>query len=426
MYSFYEWCKDNGKTDLVDRWDNILNDDINTISYMSNKKYYFKCPNNKHESTPYILHDITSFKNKNIKCKKCNSFAQYIINTFDEEYLDKIWSNKNNKSPWDVSSKSDKSFWFNCLNNPNHTYEKSLYHFSNGSRCPYCSNHKITKENSLGVIFPEVKKIWSVQNSKSIYEYSPSSSIGVYWKCENGIHEDYYREIARSNTHNFKCPECSKILSSKSRRKNLKGLQFNELTPIGINEKLTQDKKRVYWDCLCSCGNTCSVPEDKLVSGNTKTCGNRLIHYSGSSNGNWKGGITPQLISERTSSKYNNWRDEVYKKDWYTCQCCGNSKNINKNAHHIYNFSEDESRRYLLTNGILLCDNCHSATIPTGFHYLYGTRNNNSQQLEEYINQRRKLLNINVVFSFKDYMNGKRVKPNEFTMKEETRNGKKA
>lgn len=420
-YSFYEWCIDNNRIDLIDRWDNELNDDIKNTSYSSNKKYYFMCPNKIHESTPYVLCDITSFKNKNVKCKKCFSFAQYIINLYDEEYLNKIWSDKNNCTPWDVSSKSNKSFWFNCLNNPSHCYEKSLYHFSNGSKCPYCSNHKITKENSLGMMFQNIVEIWSDKNMQSYYEFAPNSSTYVYWKCENGIHDDYGRSIANSNTHNFKCPKCSSIQASKLKRKDLSGLCFGKLIPKCINEEITFNKKRVYWDCLCSCGNKCTVSEDRLISGNTQTCGDRSIHYSGSNNGNWKGGITPQLISERTSLQYNNWRDEVYKKDWYTCQCCGKSKNINKNAHHIYNFSDNENKRYLLSNGILLCDECHSATIPTGFHFLYGTKNNTPQQLEEYINQRRKMLNINVSFSFNDYVNGKRIKPNEFTTKEETR-----
>lgn len=421
MYSFFEWCNDNNRKDLIERWDKELNINIMDVPYTSNQKFYFTCPNNEHESTPYKLCDITNLKNKNVKCKKCFSFAQYIIDLYGKEYLDNIWSDKNNCTPWDVSSKSNKKFWFNCLNNPNHEYDKVLYHFSNGSRCPYCSNHKITKENSLGTVFPEIKKIWSDKNDQSYYEFSPSSSYYVYWKCENGIHEDYYRSIADSNTRNFKCPKCSNIQGSKLRRKDITGLHFGELVAVCINEEKTQNQNRVYWDCLCSCGNECTVSEDKLVSGNNQTCGNRLIHYSGSNNGNWKGGITPQLVSERTSSQYNNWRDEVYKKDWYTCQCCGKSKNINKNAHHIYNFSDYEDKRYLLSNGILLCDECHSATIPTGFHYLYGTKNNTPQQLEEYINQRRKLLNINVTFSFDDYVKGKHIKPNEFIMKEETK-----
>ena len=284
-------------------------------------------------------------KIKNIKCKKCNSFAQYIIDIYGEEYLNKVWGN-NEYSPWDVSKQSNKQFKFNCLNNPKHTYPKTLYHFSNGSRCPYCCNQKITKEKSLGSIYPDVIDIWSDKNIKTYYEYSPNSSSKVFWKCKNGIHEDYKRSISASKKSNFICPKCNNKNASMKRRKNLVGLQFGELTPLYVNEDITKTKKRVYWDCLCSCGNNCTISEDKLVSGNTQTCGDRLIHYSKENNGNWKGGITPQLLSERTSLKYNYWRDEIYKKDWYTCQCCGKSKNINKNAHHIYNFSQNENKRY--------------------------------------------------------------------------------
>ena len=420
MYSFYEWCINNNRKDLINRWDNELNEDMNNVSYKSNKKYYFKCPNNKHESNQFILCDITSFKNKNVKCKKCSSFAQYIIDIYGEEYLNSIWSKENNDSPWDISYKSNKYFSFNCLNNSNHIYRKTLYHFSNGSRCPYCSNHKVTKDNSLGVVFPEIKNIWSDKNIQTYFDYTPGSSACVFWKCENGLHEDYMRSIANSKTHKFKCPKCSNINGSKLRRKNIAGQNFGELKAICINEKDTQNNKRVYWDCLCSCGNYCSISEDKLVSNNTQTCGNRSIHYSGDNNGNWKGGITPKLLSERMSLQYNNWRNKIYEKDWYTCQCCGKFKNINKNAHHIYNFSNNIDKRYLLSNGILLCDECHSATIPTGFHYLYGTKNNTPEQLEEYINKRRLILNIDIIFSIKSYLEGNNLKPNDIFKGEET------
>ena len=47
----------------------------------------------------------------------------------------------------------------------------------------------------------------------------------------------------------------------------------------------------------------------------------------------------------------------------------------------------------------------------SNFYYQYGTRNNTPKQLEEYINNRRKELNINKPFKMINYLNGNILKP---------------
>lgn len=412
-YSFEQWCIDNNRQDILTRWDYEMNDcNPSDISFKSNNKYYFKCSEGLHPSKAYKICDLHKSKYPQIRCKQCNSFAQYIINEYGEDYLNKIWSNYNKVSPWDVFARSNTKYWFNCLDNPNHVYDIEPYHYSSGIGCPYCSHHRINKENSLGAEHSEVLKIWSDKNTSSPYEFAPHSSESVWWKCNNGIHKDYKRKITRSNTARFICPECSKQQGYMNRKENISGQVFGELTALYIDKSKLNNKRRTYWICQCSCGATPSVDVTNLKTGNTTTCGNRMVHYSGENNGNWKGGVTAPLQIERTSSLYNTWRDSVYKKDWYTCQCCGKSKNINKNAHHIQNFLDNEKLRYDVNNGILLCDECHAITSSISFHHRYGTRNNTPEQLEEYINARRKELNINNPFKMINYLNGEKLKPN--------------
>lgn len=50
---------------------------------------------------------------------------------------------------------------------------------------------------------------------------------------------------------------------------NLIGQKFGKLTVINRDN----NKKRVYWNCKCDCGNTISVRQDSLLSGATKSCG---------------------------------------------------------------------------------------------------------------------------------------------------------
>jgi len=243
-----------------------------------------------------------------------------------------------------------------------------------------------------------------------------ASAKPVYFKCPNGLHESEKRHVyvitsKSSDQNTFKCKECMKELDIKS---DLEGNKFGELTVIKPDYDKTKLKNNgTYWICECSCGNIVSYLGTHLKNGSCTTCGDRKIHRSGENNSNWKGGITPKLLSDRTSKEYKKWRDEVYSRNWYTCQCCGRSNDIEKNAHHIYNFADNEKLKFDLNNSILLCAECHHIKYYGSFHNVYGTHNNTPEQLEEYINSKRKELDINIPFSLESYLAGNILKPGD-------------
>lgn len=102
-------------------------------------------------------------------------------------------------------------------------------------------------------------------------------------------------------------------------------------------------------------------------------------------NPNWKGGITSESQKIRASEQYINWRNSIFERDKYTCQCCGDNKGGNLQAHHLENFSSNEELRFDIDNGITLCDLCHNPNKHGSFHNLYGTYDNTPEQLYEYI-----------------------------------------
>lgn len=243
-----------------------------------------------------------------------------------------------------------------------------------------------------------------------------ASAKPVFFKCPNGIHKSEKRYVyvltsKSSSQYTFRCKECMKEFNI---RFDLTGNKYGELLVVNpdINRtKLNNDG--TYWFCKCSCGKIVSYLGTHLKNGSCTTCGDRKIHRSGDNNSNWKGGVTPKLLSDRTSKEYENWRNDVYSRNWFTCQCCGKSKDIEKNAHHINNFSENEELKYDLNNSILLCAECHHIKYKGSFHNIYGTKNNNGQQLEEYINTKRKQLNISIPFSLQSYLDGNILKPDD-------------
>lgn len=86
----------------------------------------------------------------------------------------------------------------------------------------------------------------------------------------------------------------------------------------------------------------------------------------------------------RSTNEYNIWRNKIFDKYDYTCQCCGMKRIKNSqqeiNAHHIKNLSDNIDLAFDENNGIVLCEICHNK-----FHSIYGKHNNNEKQLQDFL-----------------------------------------
>ena len=51
---------------------------------------------------------------------------------------------------------------------------------------------------------------------------------------------------------------------------DMTGKRFGKLVVTGYSHTIN---KRVYWNCICDCGNTCAIHGTKLRNGHTKSCG---------------------------------------------------------------------------------------------------------------------------------------------------------
>lgn len=197
-------------------WDYDKNNDIDPwiLPFRSRKYVYIYCQHKEYHG---------SYKTKadnfvgGQRCSYCHSiqvhpldsFAQWGIDNICDDFVEKYWGENNTIGPFSISPSSNKMFYIKCQNVDYHgEYLIRLYDFKDGARCSYCGNIKTHYYDSLGYIYPEVIAMWSDKNEKSPYDYSPRSSKRVYFKCNNGVHEDYSALIHRALDRGFECSKC--------------------------------------------------------------------------------------------------------------------------------------------------------------------------------------------------------------------------
>lgn len=81
--------------------------------------------------------------------------------------------------------------------------------------------------------------------------------------------------------------------------------------------------------------------------------------------------VTPEHNRQRKTSEYGRWRREVFQRDDYTCQFCGDrgakGHRVRLHADHILPFATHPDLRLDVANGRTLCEDCHRRTPTYGY-----------------------------------------------------------
>jgi len=101
----------------------------------------------------------------------------------------------------------------------------------------------------------------------------------------------------------------------------------------------------------------------------------------GDKNPRWKGGVSSENHKIRESVEIRLWRESVFARDNWTDQKTG-IKGERLVAHHIRNFSGCPELRTSIENGITFSKKTHDK-----FHKIYGYRDNNREQIEDFLSQ---------------------------------------
>ena len=177
------------------------------LSYGSGKKVWWKC-SKKHEW-------ITSVNNRNHgnNCPYCLNKKVSKENNLKFLFpnIAKEWHpNKNgNLNPEDFIKGSKKKVWWKC--SKNHEWETNICHRTGNRKtnCPYCSNQKVSKENNLKFLFPNIAREWhpTKNNNLKPEDFVKGSNKKVWWKCSKN--HEWKTHISSRTSNGSNCPKCS-------------------------------------------------------------------------------------------------------------------------------------------------------------------------------------------------------------------------
>lgn len=155
-----------------------------------------RCPYCAHQK--HCIHECLEYKSPDIK--------KFWHPTKNEELL-----------PSKIAAFSHKKIWclcpvvceYGCV----HEWEIAPSNFSNGKRCPYCSNHKYCYHQTLEFKCPELLKEWHIDNELKPCAILYSTHQRAKWICKFG--HDWYSNIYSRTIQNTNCPKCSRKTQKK-------------------------------------------------------------------------------------------------------------------------------------------------------------------------------------------------------------------
>lgn len=232
--SFGQWCVDNNELELLQRWDCARNKiSPFEVSFRSGKNYWFTCPKKLHESEPKNLSNLIVQPGTR-ECKKCSSIGQLLLDSYGENAITQYWYDINTKDPFLINRNSEQIIWIKCTNKEYHKdYKITAINFTKGQRCPYCAGKKVSRQDSLGYLYPESISMWSGRNKLSPYDYLPKSNKKVWFTCP--IHGEYFQSICDYTIGECECPQCKQESDESSFQKKVR--QYLEELGYNINHE---------------------------------------------------------------------------------------------------------------------------------------------------------------------------------------------
>ena len=225
------------------------------FTYATNKKVWWLCPKG-HDYNALIS---SRTRKQRQGCPYCsgNRVAKDNNLQFLFPKVASEWHPTKNGElkPEEFTGRSHKKVWWLCPKG--HSYDSLISSRTSKklSGCSYCSGKKVSEENNLKFLFPEIASEWHPTKNGELKpeEFTYGSKKKVWWLCPKG--HDYDAIIISRTGRNSGCPYCSgRRVSDENNLKFLFPEIASEWHPTKNGDSKPEEfthgsNQKVWWLC---------------------------------------------------------------------------------------------------------------------------------------------------------------------------------
>ena len=132
------------------------------------------------------------------------------------KHLVKEWHPTKNGylTPNDFTYGSRTKVWWLCSKGHSHESVISSRTRKKPTGCPFCSGRKVSEENNLQKLFPEIAKEWHPTKNGDLTpnDFTHATRKKVWWQCSEG--HSFETEVRNRTRRKMVCPHCPKNYAS--------------------------------------------------------------------------------------------------------------------------------------------------------------------------------------------------------------------
>ncbi len=114
-------------------------------------------------------------------------------------------------APKSIPYASKRRLWWRCAEGPDHLWEAPVSRRTAGHGCPFCANLRISVDNNLAKVAPEVARQWHPKKNGKLTarDVVYGSARVVWWKCPEGPKHEWRAPVVRRVREGRGCPACA-------------------------------------------------------------------------------------------------------------------------------------------------------------------------------------------------------------------------
>jgi Probable Zinc-ribbon domain len=201
---------------LLAQWHPTKNGDLfpDEVSYGSTKRIWWKC----HEGPDHEwCVSATNRTSHGRGCPFCANRAVSVTNSLASlaPHIAREWHpTRNGKlTPDRIVAKSHRRVWWRCSVDPKHVWLGRLNNrWWNDTGCPFCTNQRVSKKNSLAATLPALAREWDTSRNGALTprDVARTSKQKAWWRCSRNPQHRWEARIGdRTKVWPRGCPRCA-------------------------------------------------------------------------------------------------------------------------------------------------------------------------------------------------------------------------